>query len=164
MAPASLAGHMGLPISESLTVLIDTLIEYGLRDRIKVIASVKLITASSVSWALCMGADFVNSARGYIFSLGCIQALRCHKSTCQTGISTHNPWLMHGLDPSNNSIRVYHYVKNLKFEVGVICHSCGVHESRELKRHHVRIVSVHGKSAALSEVFPGKTIHQFNDK
>ena len=153
-APESLADYMGLPISESLPVLIDKLFEYGLRDRIKVIASGKLITASMVTWALCMGADFVNSARGFMFSLGCIQSLRCHKNTCPTGIATHNAWLRRGLDPQSKAVRVYHYVKNLEYEVGVICHSCGVHEPRELKRHHVRIVSVHGKSIALSEVYP----------
>lgn len=155
-APESLADYMGLPISESLPVLIDKLVDYGLRNRIKVIASGKLITASMVSWALCMGADFVNSARGFMFSLGCIQALRCHKDTCPTGITTHNAWLTRGLDPQNKAIRVYQYVKNLEYEVGVICHSCGVHEPRELRRHHVRIVSAHGESIALSEIYPDK--------
>ncbi len=155
-APESLADYMGLPISESLPVLVDTLIEYGLRERIKVIASGKLITAGMVAWALCIGADFINSARGFMLSLGCIQALRCHKNTCPTGIATHNAWLVRGLDPKSKAVRVCHYVKNLEYAVGIICHSCGVHEPRELRRHHVRIVSTHGKSVALSEVFPEK--------
>jgi glutamate synthase domain-containing protein 2 len=155
-APASLADYMGLPISESLPTLVDILTEYKLRDRIKVIASGKLITAATISWALCIGADFVNSARGFMFSLGCIQALECHKNTCPTGITTHNPWLVRGLDPQNKATRVYHYVKNIEYEVGIICHSCGVHEPRELRRHHVRIVSTHGRSVSFSEVFPDK--------
>jgi len=160
-APMSLIDYMGLPISESLPVLVDKLKEYGLRERIKIIAAGKLITAGMVAWALCVGADFVNSARGFMFALGCIQALRCHKNTCPTGIATHNLWLMRGLDPKDKAVRVYHYVKNLEYEVGLICHSCGVHEPRELKRHHVRVVSEHGKSISLADIHPDNSVsHQ----
>ncbi|MFI4937000.1 MAG: FMN-binding glutamate synthase family protein [Candidatus Berkiellales bacterium] len=155
-SPLSLIDYMGLPIKESLPVLVDTLIEYGLKDRIKVIAAGKLITPDEVVWALCVGADFVNSARGFLFALGCIQALRCNTNNCPTGITTHNPWLMRGLDPTDKANRVYHYVKNLEYEVGVICHSCGVHEPRELSRTLVRIVGEHGTSISLAEIYPEK--------
>lgn len=155
-SPLSLIDYVGLPIKESLPVLIDRLVEYGLKDRIKVIAAGKLVTPDEVVWALCMGADFVNSARGFLFSLGCIQALRCNTNTCPTGIATHNTWLMRGLDPTNKAVRVYHYVKNLEYEVGVICHSCGVHEPRQLTRKQVRMVVEHGTSISLAEVYPDK--------
>ena len=155
-APATLAGYMGLSIRESLPALIDLLTEYDLRDRIKVIVAGKLITPNSVAWSLAIGADFVNSARGFLFALGCIQALQCNKNTCPTGIATQNPRLMHGLDPENKSIRVMNYVKNLEYEVGVICHSCGVHEPRELTRQQVRIVSEHGTSVSFAEIYPPK--------
>lgn len=155
-APLSLIDYVGLPIKESLPVLIDTLVEYGLKERIKVIASGKLVTPDMVVWALAVGADFISSARGFLLALGCIQALRCNKNTCPTGIATHNRWLTRGLDPKEKSVRVFHYVKNLEYEVGVICHSCGVHEPRELKRKHVRIVSEHGTSVSLNEIYPEK--------
>lgn len=155
-APSILVDFMGLPLTESLPALVDKLSEYGLRDRIKVIASGKLITPDMVAWALCVGADFVNSARGFLFSLGCIQALRCHKNTCPTGIATQNKRLMRGLDPENKAVRVYHYVKNMEYEVGIICHSCGVHEPRELRRNHVRIISEHGTSVSFAEIYPEK--------
>ena len=155
-APTGLMDYMGLPIVESLPVLVDSLIEYNLRDRIKVIASGKLITPSMVVWALCVGADFVNSARGFMLALGCIQSLECHLNTCPTGIATHNPWLMRGLDPQDKAVRVFHYVKNIEYEVGTLCHSCGVHEPRELERRHVRIVSEHGTSISLEDVYPDK--------
>ncbi|MHB1948449.1 MAG: FMN-binding glutamate synthase family protein [Gammaproteobacteria bacterium] len=161
-APEVLADYLGLPISESLPTLVDLLIKYGLRERIKIIASGKLVTPDSIAWALCMGADFVNTARGVMFSLGCIQALKCHTNNCPTGITTHNPWLMRGLDPQNKSVRVYHYLKNLEYELGMICHSCGVDEPRELRRHHVRIVSVHGTSIPFSEVFPEEKDNKVN--
>lgn len=155
-APMCLADYMGLPISESLPALVDKLNEYGLRPRIKVIASGKLITPDMVAWALCMGADFVNSARGFLFSLGCIQSLRCHTNKCPTGIATQNRRLMRGLDPEDKANRVFHYAKNLEYEVGMIAHSCGVHEPRELNRHHARMVSENGTSVSLAEIYPDK--------
>jgi glutamate synthase domain-containing protein 2 len=156
-APMALADYMGLSITESLPVLIDKLVEYGLRKRIKVIASGKLITPGMVTWTFCVGADFVASARGFMFALGCIQALQCHKNTCPTGIATHKWWLERGLDPHNKAARVFYYVKNLEKEVGIICHSCGVEEPRKLKRCHARIVSEHGTSVSLEEIYPDKT-------
>src|SRR3990167_8992952 len=119
-APESLADYVGLPITESLPVLIDKLKEYGLRERIRVIASGKMITAGAVAKALCIGADFVNSARGFMFALGCIQALRCHNNTCPTGITSHNPHKMSGLDVKSKALRVANYVRRVNYEIGVI--------------------------------------------
>lgn len=155
-APMSLIDYMGVPITESLPVLVDTLIEYGLRDRIKILCSGKMITAADVAWALCVGADFVNSARGFMFALGCIQALRCHTNTCPTGITSNDPRYTYGLDPSNKSVRVYHYAKNMEYEVGVISHSCGVREPRELNRSHARIMTANGLSVSMATLYPNK--------
>jgi glutamate synthase domain-containing protein 2 len=153
-APQALIDDMGLPLKESLPMLVDTLKKYGLRDRIKVIASGKLITPADVAWALCMQADFVTSARGFMFALGCIQALQCNKNTCPTGITTHNKKLQRGLVPENKAIRVKNFHKNMTYEVGVIAHSCGVREPRELRRHHARIVTDSGLSILLSDLYP----------
>jgi glutamate synthase domain-containing protein 2 len=155
-APAVLMDYMGLPINESLPVLIDKLKEYGLRDRIKVIASGKMITAGAVTRALCIGADFVNSARGFMFALGCIQALRCHDNTCPTGITTHNPKRVDGLDVKSKALNVANYVRRVNYEVGVISHSCGVREPRELTRRHARIVTNSGISISLADLYPDK--------
>lgn len=155
-APQSLMDYMGLPIRESLPFVVDKLHEYKLKERIKVVASGKMITPSGVSWALCMGADFVVSARGFMFALGCIQALQCNKNTCPTGITTHDKKLQKGLVPKDKATRVADYAKNMNYEVGLIAHSCGVKEPRQLKRHHARIVSENnGRSIPLSEKFPG---------
>lgn len=155
-APLSLVDYMGLPISESLPVLVDTLVEYGLRDRIKIIAAGKLITPAEVAWALCVGADFVNSARGFAFALGCIQALKCHTNKCPTGITTHNKRLTKGLDPTSKAVRVANYAKSVAYEVGVIAHSCGVREPRELNRSHARIITANGLSISLKSMYPEK--------
>lgn len=153
-APMALMDYVGLPLSESLPMVIDMLCRYGLRDRVKVICSGKLITPAGVAWALAVGADFVASARGFMFALGCIQALQCNKNTCPTGITTHNPKLQRGLVSSDKAERVANYVKNMNYEVGLLAHSCGVREPRELKRFHARIVMENGKSVPLDELYP----------
>ena len=153
-APMSLIDNVGMPILESLPLAIDTVIKAGLRDRIKIIASGKLINPSEVAWALCVGADFITSARGFMFSMGCIQALQCHQNTCPTGITTHNKKLQRGLVAEQKSIRVANYIKNICYEVGVLAHSCGVRTPRELSRRHARIVQDNGKSITLADLYP----------
>ncbi len=153
-APMSLMDDVGLPLRESLPLLIDKLNEYDLRDRIKVVSSGKLITPADVAWALCVGTDFITSARGFMFALGCIQALQCNKNTCPTGITTHDVHLQKGLDPEHKAIRVMNYAKNMTKEVGILAHSCGVKRPRELKRMHARIVSNNGLSIPLNELHP----------
>ncbi len=157
-APMSLIDTMGTPIRESLPLIADKLQAYGLRARIKICASGKLITPSEVAWALCAGADFVNSARGFMFALGCIQSLQCNKNTCPTGIATHNRKLQKGIDPANKAMRVAHYAQNLQKEVAVIARSCGVSDPRALNRKHVRIVQAHGQSVPMDVLFPAPPI------
>ncbi|WP_457667154.1 FMN-binding glutamate synthase family protein [Thiolapillus sp.] len=153
-SPMPLIDAVGLPLKESLPLLVDKLNEYALRDRIRVVASGKLINPSDVTWALCMGADFIVSARGFMFTLGCIQALQCNKNTCPTGITTHDRKLQRGLDPELKSTRVANYVKNMIYEVGMIAHACGISSPREFKRHHARVVQENGLSLPLDELFP----------
>ena len=138
-APLPLIDDMGLPLRESLPLLVDSLVKHGLRERVEVIASGKLVTPADVAWALCVGADFVVSAGGFMFALGCIQALQCNRNTCPTGITTHNVKLQRGLVPQDRAARAASYCKNLNHEVGIIAHSCGVPEPRRLKRFHARV-------------------------
>jgi len=156
-APETLIDNMGLTLRESLPALVDKLIAHGLRERIRVIASGKLITPVNVAWALCMGADYVNSARGFLFALGCIQAMQCNKNTCPTGITTQNPKLQRGLDVELKAERVFHYVKNMQHEIEMVAHSCGVTEPRQLRRQHARMVVQGGRSVRLDELFPPVT-------
>jgi glutamate synthase domain-containing protein 2 len=101
-----------------------------------------------------MGADFIVSARGFMFALGCIQALQCNKNTCPTGITTHNKRLQKGLNPTDKAVRVANYARNMVYEVGIIAHSCGVREPRELMRFHARVVTDNGLSIPLNELHP----------
>jgi glutamate synthase domain-containing protein 2 len=153
-APQALADHMGLSIEEALPRVVDSLIESGLKQRIRVVASGKLVTSAKAAWALCVGADFVNTARGFMFSLGCIQALRCHQNTCPTGVTTHNKRLQRALVVEEKYLRVANYANNMNREIDMIAHSCGVRHSRELRREHVRLVQASGQSVALNMLYP----------
>jgi glutamate synthase domain-containing protein 2 len=153
-APSTLMDHMALPIAEALPRVVDSLIQSDLRGRIRVIAAGKLVTSARAAWALCVGADFVNTARGFMFALGCIQALRCHQNTCPTGVTTHNKRLQRGLVVEEKYLRVANYCTNMNREIDMIAHSCGCRHARELKREHVRIVQTANQSIALNMLYP----------
>jgi len=156
-APMSLIDDSGLGLHESLPLLVNKLEQYKLRDRIRVIASGKLINPSDVAWALCVGADAVNNARGFMFSLGCIQAMQCNKNTCPTGITTHNTKLQRGLVAKDKATRVANYQKNMMKELHAIAHSCGVKNPRHLSRRHARIVKSVSQSVSLVDYYADKT-------
>ena len=153
-APQALADHMGLSIDEALPRVVDALIESSLKQRVRVIASGKIITSARAAWALATGADFVNTARGFMFSLGCIQALRCHQNTCPTGVTTHNRRLQRALVVEEKYLRVANYCNGMNREIDMIAHSCGVRHARELRREHVRIVQANHQSIALNMLYP----------
>ncbi len=153
-APMALMDNVGLSIRESLPLVRDIVKKHGLAERIPIIASGKLTTPAEVAWALCAGATFANSARGFMFALGCIQSLKCNKNTCPTGVTTHDKRLQKGLDPTDKAVRVANYCRNMRHDVEVIAHSCGVPHPRRLRRFHVRIVGPDGASRPLSELYP----------
>ena len=161
-APMPLMDNVGLTIRESLPMVADILSAYGLRERIKIISSGKLVTPADVAWAYCAGADVVVSARGFMFALGCIQAMRCNKNTCPTGITTHDRRLQRGLDPGDKAVRVKTYVDRLTNGVDIIAHSCGVPHPRALHRMHCRLVQPNGRSVPLEELYPpAETIKRY---
>jgi len=153
-APQALIDNVGMPLRESLPLLVDLLNHYELRSRVRVVASGKAVTPAATAAALCAGADFVVTARGFMFALGCIQALQCNKNTCPTGITTHNKDLQRGLVPADKAERVRRYQQTMEKEVGIIAHSCGVREARQLARKHCRIVQNNGRSKLMDEVYP----------
>jgi len=153
-APMPLIDLVGMPLREALLRMVDMRDRFGLHDRIRIIASGKLVNPSDVAWALCAGADFVTSARGFMFSLGCIQALKCNKNTCPTGITTHQKHLQRGLVVEQKYKRVANFAKQIVKEVETIAHSVGVNEPRRMRRNHVRVVQANGESVLLSKLRP----------
>jgi len=156
-APMPLMDLVGMSIREALPLAVDLRNAAGFGERIRLIASGKLSHPGDVAWALAAGADFVVSARGFMFSLGCIQALKCNRNTCPTGITTHDPRFQKGLVPEDKYMKVARYAGGVIREVGIIAHSVGAAEPRRLARRHVRLVQENGRSIPMDRLFPPVT-------
>jgi len=111
-APLEFVDGVGMPFEPALIFVNKTLVRFELRDKIRIICSGKIISGYSILRAVALGADICNSARGFMFSLGCIQALRCHNNTCPTGVATQNKMLMKGLVVTDKAERVFYFHKN----------------------------------------------------
>jgi len=153
-APMPLIDLVGMSVREALPLVANIRDKAGLSCRVRMIASGKLVNPGDIAWALAAGADFVTSARGFMFSLGCIQALKCNKNTCPTGIKTHDPRFQKGLVVSEKYKRVARYATDIIHEVEVIAHSVGVNEPRLLRRRHVRLMQDNGRSVPMNELYP----------
>jgi glutamate synthase domain-containing protein 2 len=136
-APASLMDYVGMPITLALPQVSAARERHGLTERIRIIASGKLVTPDKVAWALCMGADFVSSARGFMFSLGCIQAMKCGSGKCPTGVTSSEEKLISGLDPTDKAARVARYAQRIREDVEIIAHSCGLMDPGGFMPRHV---------------------------
>src|ERR1700735_2591045 len=136
-APASLMDYVGMPITLALPQVAAARERQGLKDRVRIVASGKLIKPDKVAWALCMGADFVSSARGFMFSLGCIQAMKCGSGKCPTGVTSSEERLISGLDPTDKAARVARYAQRIREDVEVIAHSCGLNDPGGFLPKHV---------------------------
>ena len=111
-APAEFMDHIGAPLRQGLVLVRNALVGCGLKDEIRLAASGKQISAFAMAASMALGADWINTARGFMFSLGCIQSLNCHKNTCPTGIATTNPSRQSGLVVSDKAERVYNFHRN----------------------------------------------------
>lgn len=153
-APMALSDNMGTPIREALPWFDNLLRRHGVRDRVRLIAAGRFSTAAEVAYGLALGADFINVARGFLLSLGCIQAMQCHTNHCPTGITTHSAWLQAGLDPRDKGVRAANYALNLRRELMMIVRSVGLRSPTELTREHVRVMQPDGRSQSLARVWP----------
>ena len=93
----SLTDHMGLPLQDAIVVVDDAYRRWGVRERISIIGAGRIVTGAEAAFTLALGADMVNIGRGFLFSIGCIQALRCHTNECPTGVATQSAWRQRGL-------------------------------------------------------------------
>jgi glutamate synthase domain-containing protein 2 len=153
-APPSFADYMGLPLYESLPVVENALLRAGVRHKVRLIASGKLVMGAPAAIAFALGADLVNTARGFMMALGCIQALQCHTNTCPTGVATQNPWLSRGLVPAEKARRVASYHARLVQDLLACTHAVGVARPDQLRRSHACLVSRAGSKQPLDHIFP----------
>jgi len=115
-APKSFMDDIGVPLLQALPIVHRILTELGVRQKLKLLCAGKLISPGRQFFALSLGADACYTARGFMLSIGCIQATRCNRNDCPVGITTHDPHLQKGLDIEQKSERVRHYVANLDHE------------------------------------------------
>ncbi len=111
-APLEFSDGVGMPLEPALIFVNKTLINLNIRNKMRIICSGKITSGYAILHAIALGADLCNTARGFMFSLGCIQALRCNNNQCPTGVATQDKMLMKGLVVTDKSERVYYFHKN----------------------------------------------------
>lgn len=124
-APLEFTDAVGVPLEPALIFAHQSLEKYGIRNKMRLICSGKILSAASFLKALSLGADLCNSARGFMFSLGCIQALRCNTNQCPTGVATQDKMLIKGLAVSEKKDRVYHFHHNTLHSAMELLAACG---------------------------------------
>ncbi|KAA0218079.1 FMN-binding glutamate synthase family protein [bacterium] len=153
-APMSFADRIGISLQEALVITDNILREHGVREKVVVIGSGRLVTGAECAIALGLGADLCMVARGYMFALGCIQALQCNTNHCPTGVATQNKWLMRGLDPTEKSVRVANYMKALHHDIMAIAWALGLEQPGDINREHMSMIVEPGRRVALTEIYP----------
>lgn len=136
-APVEFADHVGTPMQEALVLVHNALVGSGLRSKIKIGASGKIISAFDIARTLAMGADWCNSARGFMFALGCIQSLSCHTDHCPTGVATQDKTRQKALVVSDKSSRVANFHKNTMKALADLLGASGLTHPSELRPHHL---------------------------
>lgn len=138
-SPIELIDHVGTPLREGLRFVHNSLVGAGLRDQIKLGASGKIISAFDIADMMAMGADWVNSARGFMFAIGCIQAQSCHTNQCPVGIATQDAKRQSALHVPTKAQRVYHFHKNTLKALSELLASAGLEHPCELESHHLAL-------------------------
>jgi len=153
-APLEFSDHMGMPMLEGLRLVHNTLVGVGLRDRIRLGASGKIISGFDVARTLALGADWCNSARGFMFALGCIQAQTCHTGNCPTGVTTQDPQRQMALVVPSKAERVKSFHHLTLESLQELMQSAGIHSPSELKLHHIERRISEFETHPLSELMP----------
>ena len=136
-APIELIDHVGTPLREGLLFVHNTLVGAGLRNQIKVGASGKIISAFDISSTMAIGADWVNSARGFMFAVGCIQAQSCHTNQCPVGVTTQDKERQKALHVPTKAVRVLNFHKNTMLALSEMIAAAGLKHPADIKAHHL---------------------------
>ncbi len=136
-APVEFSDHIGLPMREGLLFVHNTLLGAGLRDKIRIGAAGKLVSAFDLAAVLAIGADWVNSARGFMFALGCIQSLSCHTNRCPVGIATQDPRRSRALVVPDKAERVARFHGRTVEALADMLGAAGLRHPDDLRPHHL---------------------------
>ena len=137
VAPVEFTDHVGAPLQEGLLLVHNTLVGLNLRDKIRIGCAGKVITAFDIARMLALGADWCNSARGFMFSLGCIQAQSCHTGTCPTGVTTQDDQRARALVVPTKADRVYQYHRSTLIALQELVQAAGLDDPSKLTAAHI---------------------------
>ena len=163
-APLEFSDSVGTPLIEGLIFVHNALVGYDLRKDVRIIASGGALTGFGIAKRIAIGADLCNAARAFMFSLGCIQALKCNNNTCPTGVATQNPKLSAGLLPDVRGRQVYQYQKETVSTFNALLAASGLTHPSELRPWHILRRTTQFEVHHYGEIFeylkPGALMHE----
>ena len=136
-APVEFTDHMGSPLQEGLLLVHNTLRGVGLREQIRVGCAGKVVSAFDIARLMALGADWCNSARGFMFALGCIQAQHCHTGHCPTGVTTQDPVRQQALVVPDKADRVYNFHQQTLHALKELVQAAGLEHPNQITAHHI---------------------------
>ncbi len=167
-APLEFMDHVGMPMRDGLSFAHNALVGAGLRDKVRLGASGKIVTAFDIARAFALGADWCNSARGFMFALGCIQSQSCHTDMCPTGVATQDPGRQRGLVVPDKALRVAHFHAATMKALAELIAAAGLAHPRELKPYHIFQRENAHASSSYAELYPqlrhGELLDSTEDK
>jgi glutamate synthase domain-containing protein 2 len=152
-APLVFSDHVALPFKWAFPRVYGAFAEQDLHRQVVFIGSGKLGIPENALLAMAMGCDMVNVARTAMFSIGCIQAQRCHTGRCPSGVATQSPWLEHGLDPDLKSVRCANYLATLRFELVSLARACGHVHPALVPLDAIELLDVDLKTVRVDKLF-----------
>jgi glutamate synthase domain-containing protein 2 len=136
-APLEFTDHVGAPMQEGLLLVHNTLVGLNLRDKIRIGAAGRIVSAFDIARAMALGADWCNSARGFMFALGCIQAQHCHTGECPTGVTTQDPRRQRALVVGDKTERVHRFHQNTMHALQELVQAAGLRHPNEITANHI---------------------------
>ena len=153
-APLEFVNHLGMPLVEGLTFVRNALVGSGLRNQIRLGASGKLVSAFDLVWAHALGADWCNSARGFMFSIGCIQAQSCHTNRCPAGVATQDHLRQRALVVPDKAQRVANFHRNTLEALAEIVGAAGFDHPEQLQPWHLMVRQKNGETLPAQDAYP----------
>ena len=150
-APLEFTDHVGSPLQEGLLLVHNTLRGVGLRDRIKIGCAGKVVSAFDIARMMALGADWCNSARGFMFALGCLQAQTCHTGHCPTGVSTQDPLRQQSLVVPDKTQRVFNFHSMTLHALKELVQAAGLTHPSDITAHHIVRRSTDQKVKSLAQ-------------
>ena len=153
-APLEFMDHLGMPLRDGLNFAHNALVGCGLRDRLRLAASGKIISAFDMARVMALGADWCNSARGFMFAVGCIQAQACHTGHCPTGVTSSDPLRARAIHVPDKAQRVANFHRNTVRALAELVASAGLDHPSALGPHHVFRRAAHDRVSSYAEQYP----------